>query len=441
MFGKKKGRRSSSRYEAGADRYYRQEESQPVHPERAQYYNQRSYERQRGASRYEAREVMFDDTPGYDRGYGEYRDSGYQQKRADRGYEDSYESRRRDRQRPYGEYHVPYRRRKRHTGLKVFLTVLLVLLFGTIGLGAWKLGEIDRTRLGEILTNAGLPTRSGYTNFVLYGVDSRTGQLTKDCHSDTIMICSLNRATKQIKLVSVYRDTYLDNTNGEYRKATECYFYGGPERSISMLNKNLDLNITDYMAVNFNAVVTVIDLLGGIDLEITDEEMGYINGYCVENQQVTGVGYTPLSSSGYVHLDGIQALAYCRIRYTEGWDYKRTERQRTVLTLAWKKAVQQGPAGIASIVNTMLPQISTSMSNLEILSLATSIGSYSLGDQTGFPFDKAGANIAAGDCVVPVNLAANVTQLHTFLYGDTGYIPSETVQAISTKIAADTGIY
>ena len=332
------------------------------------------------------------------------------------------------------------KRRRRHP-LRNFFLVLFILLLATGGAGLLILGRMDHTRLGSLIRNAGFSTGSSYTNIVLYGVDSRTGALTTECHSDTIMICSLNRTTKEIRIASVYRDTYLDNTNGEYRKATECYYFGGPERSINMLNKNLDLDISDYITVNFNAVVKAVDLLGGIDLEVTDEEVQYINGYCVENEQVTGASYTPLTSSGYVHLTGTQALAYCRIRFTEGWDFKRTERQRTVLNLIYQKAVQKGPIAMASIITTMLPSVSTSMGSVEILALAADIGSYTLADQCGFPFDKTSADLAAGDCVVPVNLAGNVRQLHAFLFGDYDYTPSETVQAISDQISNDTGVW
>ena len=337
-----------------------------------------------------------------------------------------------------GYYYQP-KRRRRWWKFLLELILILVLALGVLGFAA--LTRIDRNKLKELIVNSGITGKAGYTTLVFYGVDSRTGELTKDTHSDSIMICVLNRRSKEVRIASVYRDTYLDNTNGEYRKATECYFYGGPQRSINMLNKNLDLDIRDYVAVNFNAVIKAIDLVGGIDLEITEEERNYINGYCVETSQVTGVPYEDLYESGYVHLNGIQAMAYCRIRYTEGWDFKRTERQRTVLTLAYQKAMQKGPAAILSIVNTMLPSISTSMSNVEILELAAGIGSYKIGSQTGFPFNQASANLSAGDCVVPVNLASNVTQLHEFLYDETGYVPSETVQAISSEIANATGIY
>ena len=431
-------RRKKKQGPEGEYGYYRQDDYYTARPGNAQYYNQRGYERSSGASRYDAR------TDGYER----YEDEGRSYRRSERlRMEEQYENRSaagRGR-RPDMEYgrRMSERpvRRKRHRFLKFILELLLVLLLGAGVFVFANLGRIRHTKLSDVLVNSGLINRGGYTNIVLYGVDSRTGQLTSECHSDTIMILSLNRRSKQVKIVSVYRDTYLDNTNGEYRKATECYYYGGPERSVSMLNKNLDLDIKDYVAVNFNAVVKVIDLLGGIDLEITDEEMNYINGYCVENQEVTGVSYTPLSTSGYVHLDGIQALAYCRIRYTEGWDFKRTERQRTVLTLVYQKAVHQGPAALLSIANAMLPQIATSMDNMEIIGLVTGIGSYRIGEQSGFPIDQTPANVDAGDCVVPINLASNVSKLHAFLFDDPSYVASDTVQAISNEISARTGIY
>ncbi|MBQ6322582.1 MAG: LCP family protein [Lachnospiraceae bacterium] len=340
------------------------------------------------------------------------------------------------------ELYVKPRRKKKKR--RIWLFILELFLLALLALGVFlfaKLGQIDHEKLDELIFNDGAKT-TGYRNFVLYGVDSREGELTKDCHSDTIMIVSLNKATKEVRLCSVYRDTYLDNTNGEFRKATECYFFGGPQRSINMLNKNLDLDISDYVAVNFNAVVKVVDMLDGVDLEITDEEMELINGYCVENELVTGASYTPLTTSGYVHLTGTQALAYCRIRYTEGWDFKRTERQRTVLGLVYQKARQKGSSALVSIADAMLPEISTSMSATEILTLVKNITSFQIGEQTGFPFDQTPADLSdAGDCVVPVNLAANVIQLHQFLYGAVDYTPSATVQEISNQISSNTGIY
>lgn len=323
----------------------------------------------------------------------------------------------------------------------IFIIEIIVLLILALGLFAMvQLNRMDRVKLSDILVNSGI-VKSGYRNIALFGVDSREGQLESGTNSDTIMVASINQKTGDVKLVSVYRDTYLDNTNGEYRKATECYAGGGAERSINMLNKNLDLDITDFVTVDFNAIIKVVDALGGVDIEITEEERGWLNGYLVETSQVTGVDYTTVDSAGLQHLTGIQAMAYCRIRYTEGWDFKRTERQRTVLNKIFEAAQSQGVASLANLVNTMLPYISTSLSNTELLSLAASISRYEIVDSIGFPFEQQPADLAsAGDCVVPVNLAANVSELHERLFGTAGYTPSQTVQEISNKIISDTGI-
>ncbi len=330
---------------------------------------------------------------------------------------------------------------RRGLGKGFFVKLILLILAAAALAAVWRFTRVDHLSLKDILTNAGVSAQDGYKDFVIYGVDSREGSLTRDTHSDSIIICSMNQSSKEIRLVSVYRDTYLDNTNGEFRKATECYFFGGPERSVNMLNKNLDLSIRDYVTLDFSAVVQLVDLVGGVDVDVTEEELPYINGYQTENAQVTGAEITPVTQAGYQHLNGIQALAYCRIRYTAGSDYKRTERQRTVLAQVFQNAKSQGAVRMAQVVNALIPNISTSFSNTELLAMAAGISDYSLSETCGFPFDQIPANISAGDCVVPVNLAANVAQLHTFLYGQTDYTPSAAVQEISTQIAQETGIY
>ena len=340
-----------------------------------------------------------------------------------------------------GNYGKPPKKKKRRKVL--FIVEIVVLLILALGLFLFvQMGRIDRVKLKNILVNEGAGSQNGYQNIVVYGVDSRQDQLTKDSHSDTIVICSINKKTKEIKMVSVYRDTYLDNTNGEYRKATECYYFGGPERSINMLNTNLDLDITDYVAVNFNAVVEAVDRLGGIELEITEEELKWLNGYQydqVENSQVQAE-YEPLPAAGYQHLNGNQALAYSRIRYTEGYDFKRTERQRTVMMKIFEKAQAQGVPALLSMIDAMLPMVSTSLSNTELISLASGIAGYSIGENAGFPFNQYATQVDGSDVVVPVNLAANVTELHRFLFGEENYTPSQKVQEISNTIINYTGI-
>ena len=332
------------------------------------------------------------------------------------------------------------KKKKKHRKL-IFAIEIIVLLVLALGLfGAAQLGRMGRIHLKDIVVNSGLTSKKGYRNLALFGVDSRDGELDGGTNSDTIMVCSINQKTGEIRLVSVYRDTYLDVNEGSYSKANSAYAGGGPERAVNMLNKNLDLDITDFATVDFSAVIEAVDLLGGIDIELTDEEVKWLNAYLVETSQVTGVSYENIQSSGMQHLSGIQAMAYCRIRYTEGWDYKRTERQRLVLEKIFEGAKSQGVTTLASMISTMMPYIKTSLSNTEIIALAADIGKYTIADTQGFPYDKVAADVDAGDCVVPVNLAANVKQLHEYLFGDTDYTVSDTVQQISNQIINNTGI-
>lgn len=457
IMGKKEDKEEIRQQEFSESGYYRQEdyysERDPRYSRGEQYSRDGQYGRDPRYSRGEqySRDGQYGRDPRYSRD-GQYRRSRPEDGRyADENSPYRYNGRMYGREngrydREHGVYRGPqyYRepRRKKKKKWPIVVGILLAIVLAVFAFIFIELGRMDRTTLKNILTNSGV-SNTGYRDIALYGVDSRDGNIRSGTNSDTIMVCSINNATKEIKLVSVYRDTYLDNTDGNYRKATECYSVGGAEQSVNMLNKNLDLDIEDFVTVDFAAVIKTVDLVGGVDLNITDQEMELINGYCVENKQVTGVDYTPLTASGDVHLSGIQALAYCRIRYTEGWDFKRTERQRTVLTQCFEKAKNQGVTTLASIVNTMLPYIYTSMSNTDILSLATSAGSFKLeeGNETGFPYETAFTTLSNGaDIVVPVTLADNVSKLHSFLYGQEGYQPSDTVQEISQTIINDTGI-
>lgn len=340
------------------------------------------------------------------------------------------------------------RNKKKRFHLFRFLFEVLILVILAAGLfAASKFTKISKGKLetdnlvkNESIAADELDTMNDYKDIALFGVDSREGALESGTNSDTIMVCSINKKTHEIKLVSVYRDTYLDTTDGSYRKSTEVYAIGGAQQAISMLNKNLDLNITDYVTVNFQAVVKIVDLFGGVDINLTEGEAQWINNYLVEGRQVLGIECEDVPGPGMQHLNGMQALAYSRIRYI-GLDYERTERQRTVMTQLFEKSKDLSILEMNNIVDTVLPMISTSLSTTEILSLAAGLGKYSMGETQGFPFEKTTAVLSAGDCVIPVNLAANVSELHGFLYGTSGYTPSSVVQEISDNIAAETGVY
>lgn len=322
------------------------------------------------------------------------------------------------------------------------LLILAIALFIVV-----KLSKIQKNELNmeNVAVNEGISEEtqeimSGYRTIALFGLDNRsTGNLSSG-RSDVIMLAVINDETHEVKLVSVYRDSFLDTGNGVYEKCNAAYAKGGPEQAISMLNTNLDLTISDYVTVDFNSIVECVDLLGGIELTITDDEAILMLGYIQEINKITGHNSKCPESGGTYTLDGVQACAYARIRYGGGDDYRRTERQRAVIAAMVQKAQHSNIKTINSLINQVFGDIQTSFSNADLLSLAANTFNYKLGETSGFPFEKTAKGYdKVGDVVIPCDLASNVTQLHVFLYNDTNYIPSDTVQANSAEIINKTG--
>ena len=284
----------------------------------------------------------------------------------------------------------------------------------------------------------------GYHNIALFGVDARDGQLGRGTRSDTIIIASINLDTQEIKLVSVFRDTYLNLSNDTYNKCNAAYAQGGPEQAISMLNMNLDLDITDYVTVGFGGLIDSIDALGGIEMEIQDAEISHLNKYQLTMAEELGVDYTPIEHSGKQLLNGMQATAYCRIRYTKGDDFRRAERQRDVLTAMVEKAKEASVSSLKEMVTAILPEVETSLGVNDIVSVLGTVAGYNVVASDGFPFEdgRVGATVGSkGSCVIPVDLTDNVTALHELLYPGTEYQPSQQVHSISLEIAALTMEY
>lgn len=267
-------------------------------------------------------------------------------------------------------------------------------------------------------------------------MDSRENRLENGTNSDTIVLVNINNSTKDIKLVSVYRDTYLNIPNKGYKKINSAYLYGGYSLALSALNLGLDLNITEYVTVNFKSVVHVIDLLGGITIDVTSSELKWLNGYIRELNRINGTSVTGLTTSGTQVLNGTQAVAYARIRYTSGGDFKRTERQRLVMEKIFEKVKGSSISTINQLANEILPEVSTNLSTSELLLLAKDVFSYNITDQTGFPFEVDSHYYNRISYVFPVNLAENVTKLHSYLFETVDYIPSQTVQTYSNEIEA-----
>ncbi len=282
---------------------------------------------------------------------------------------------------------------------------------------------------------------TGYWNIAVFGVDSRDGSTDKAL-ADVQMICSVNRESGEIRLVSVYRDTYLKiDSKGTYHKINEAYFKGGHTQAVAALEENLDLKIDDYATFNWKAVADAINILGGIDLEISDSEFKYINAFITETVESTGVASVHLKQAGMNHLDGVQAVAYCRLRLMDT-DFQRTERQRKVVDLALAKAKEADFGTLTTLVQTVIPQISTSIGVNDLLPLAKGIRNYHIGETGGFPFSRQTAKVGKMDCVIATTLESNDKLLHQFLYGeDVSYTPSAAVKKISAAISEETGLY
>ncbi len=279
-----------------------------------------------------------------------------------------------------------------------------------------------------------------YWTVAVFGVDSRDGNLGKGALSDVIMVASINRRNGDIKIVSVYRDTYLKiDKDGTYHKLNEAYFKGGHEQALQALSENLDLKIDDYVTFNWASVAKAINALGGVDIDISDAEFSYINAFITETVNSTGIGSVQLKKAGANHLDGVQAVAYGRLRLMDT-DFNRTARQRKILELAMDKAKKAKMKTLADIAADILPELSTSMDAGDISELAGNIKRYNIADSSGFPFARTTMKIGKMDCVVPATLNSNVTELHKLLYDLDTYTPSVTVAGISQHISDKTGI-
>jgi LCP family protein required for cell wall assembly len=359
---------------------------------------------------------------------------------------------------------------KRRKIMLFILEIFLLLVVIIVAAGIWLNSKTDMIQHVEIVEedvgineeiqeaiDNGESVLKGYRNIALFGVDSRDGELEKNTRTDTIMIASINLDTNEVRLCSVMRDTWLNLSTDTYSKANAAYAKGGPQQAISMLNMNLDLNITDFVTVGFDGLIDAIDAVGGVEIDVKEAEIVHINSY---QKSILGktdgtlnaagepnyvateyVDYTPVTKAGTQTLNGLQATAYCRVRYV-GDDFERTSRQRTVLTKLAKKAMTLNITTLNNIADAVFPQVYTSLSKSDILSLLAGIASYSIGDNSNFPFDGyvQTGRIGSASVVVPVDLAKNVSLLHEFLFDEVGYEPTETVKKCSQKIVSDSGI-
>lgn len=341
------------------------------------------------------------------------------------------------------------RRRKRILLFLVEAVLLAIVLLGVYFVSVYEKLQKPEFTLNDVETNDledGVgEAMTGYTTYALFGVDARdNATLDKGTHGDVVMVASVNNATGEVRLASIYRDTYLCITEeGKYGKLTGAYFEGGALNAINMLNKNFDLDITAYATFNWAAVAIVINDLGGVDVDVPESMMKdqMLNGYTTLTAEATGINSRLTYEPGMQNLDGIQAVAYCRIRYIAGDDFGRTSRQREVAEKVLEKAKKADIGTLNKIVNDAFPNLATNMELTDIVKLLPKVSSYYMGEQGGFPSEQMRANVTinGGAMVVPVTLVETAEELHRFLYDNESYVPSATVREISEKIQRDSG--
>lgn len=340
------------------------------------------------------------------------------------------------------------KKKKKNRAIKVLLRLIMVLiiiivvLVGVlIGYVYNKLSKIDYDAKGldNVEITEGVENK-GYLNVALFGIDARSNQIEDNSGSDCIVIVSLNQDTKDVKMVSVYRDSYLCYNDNQYTKLTDIYRKYGAEKTVSVLNRNLDLDISEYVIVNFEVVADVINYIGGIQLEIGKADMQYINGYIDENVKVTGIKSSHIQKAGTYNVDGIQALAYARIRYV-GTDINRAERQREVLSKTFDKVKKMKATQLNGLIDKVLPKVKTTLSTSEILGLAVNVTQYNIIQSEGFPYKWSDYQPDKTYYLAPKNLEENVIKLHKELFNEDDYKISSHLKKISDNLITKTGIH
>lgn len=345
-------------------------------------------------------------------------------------------------------------RRRRKRKLIVFVVEIAILAVVVTGFCFYnKLNLINTQELDQTKIAAGDISQeteavfSGYTTIAIFGLDNRETGVYTAGNSDMIMVMNINNDTKEMSLVSLYRDTYLNVASAEsdelvFRKCNSAYARGGPEQAITMLNRNLDLEIDNYVSVDFQAVAEAIDILGGVDITIeSEDELHWLNDYIQANNDILGENADTIDSVGEHTLNGVQAVAYARIRYTAGDDFKRAERQRRVFSEMMSKAKEASLSQVNQLIESVFPDIQTDLAKKDILTMASVMLDYDMANSGGFPYDRTTETIGdVGSVVIPCTLESNVVELHRQMFGAADYQPSELVQEYSDYIINRTGM-
>lgn len=314
------------------------------------------------------------------------------------------------------------------------LLVVVVVLVAVVLLQGEKKPNSDRDWGKENSEGKGEVSKYDMETFVLFGVDSRENQLGKGTSSDSIMLINLNHDLEEVRIVSIYRDTMVDMEPYIPQKLTYAHAHEGSEFALRTINRNFDLNIKKYATFNFNSTGDIVDALGGVEMDITADEVKYINAYIDNVNQVRGTSSAHITEPGKYTLDGTQAVAYSRIRYTDGGDFKRTERQRDVLFKMFQKVKAMGTEERITFAEDFMDRIKTNYSTDRMTSLLYCMSQYNIVEMDAFPKVFYGGLVEENWVEVPATLIDMNRELHQILLLEEEYEPSETVKEISALL-------
>lgn len=330
--------------------------------------------------------------------------------------------------------HKKHIKKRRRSPIR-FLFLLILLIAVLIGIVVFmlhsKLGKVQTKALdqSQLVTVNNDNNMKDYTNYAFFGIDSQTGSMSdRGNRSDSIIVVSINNSTKEVKLLSIYRDTFL-SINGKYSKINAAYSWGGPELAISTINRNLDLNIEKYATVNFKILANIVDAVGGIEVKVDKSIIKNLNSYIKDMNRINGGNSSTIKTAGTYTLDGNQAVAYSRIRYTAGGDLARAGRQREVLEKIFEKG-KKNPLKMMAVMDEVLPQVKTNMSQDELFKMVLSVFKYNIKDQQGFPWNQKEMRYYG----FPTTLKENAIRAHEYLFGTKDYQVSDELSRINQKI-------
>jgi len=308
--------------------------------------------------------------------------------------------------------------------LSVFI-IFAIFVGGSFGYVFYELNKMNTTKISKTDADLGIKSTastkeevsSDIINIALFGIDRRVK--TDVSRSDSMIILSIDQKHKKIKMSSLMRDLYVEIKGHGQTKLTHAYAYGGPQLAIRTINENFNLNIRNYVTADFYDLEKLIDAVGGVTINVNQDEISLIN-----SGETAGIEEKPISkvtTSGPQTLNGLQAVAYSRIRYTDGDDFKRTERQRTVLTGLFTKIKSGGATEFPSVVNRLLPFTETSMNSVDLIKLGTKVitSKTTTLEQERFPVDGYWSSEMINKVSYLVaDIKATADQIHKFIYDD-----------------------